>query len=91
MLPAMDRRRLLAALVGAGVTAAALWFYAAQPRRPRPAAAPVPIVDGKTIDFSSGTPAVRDSAADRAAMDAAVKEMDEATKSVTFQGDPPKK
>jgi hypothetical protein len=87
----MHRRRLLAALVGAGATAAALWFYAAQPRRARPAPAAVPIVDGKTIDFSSGKPVVRDGAADQAVIDAAVKEMDEATKSVTFQGDPPKK
>jgi hypothetical protein len=87
----MDRRRLIAALLGAGVTAAALWFYAAQPRHARPAPAVVPIVDGKTIDFSSGTPTVRDSPADQAVIDAAVKEMDEATKSVTFHGDPPKK
>lgn len=87
----MDRRRLLAALVGAGVTAAALWFYAAQPRRARPAPAVVPIADGKTIDFSSGAPRIRDSAADQAVIGASVKEMDEATRSVTFQGDPPKK
>jgi hypothetical protein len=60
-------------------------------RRSRPAAAPsasktppVAIEDGKTIDFSSGKPVVKDSTKEKAAIDAAVKEMDEAAKDVSF-------
>ena len=43
----------------------------------------------KTIDFSSGQPVVKDSAEDQAAIDAALKDMAEATKNVTFEA--PKK
>jgi hypothetical protein len=88
MLHSLSIRRALSLAVSALVTAAALWSYAAQPRP----VAVVPIQDGKTIDFSSGTPVVKDSPADRAAMDAAVKEMDAAAKDVTFPAGPaPKK
>lgn len=66
--------------ISAAVAAAALWAYASQPRR----AAFVPIVDGRTIDFSSGAPVVTQTAADKAEMDQAVKEMDAAAKDVTF-------
>lgn len=45
---------------------------------------PVTIEDGKTIDFSSGKPVVKDSTKEKAAIDAAVKEIDEATKGVSF-------
>lgn len=45
---------------------------------------PVAIEDGKTIDFSSGKPVVKDSTQDKAAIDKAVKEMDDAAKDVTF-------
>jgi hypothetical protein len=48
---------------------------------PKPAVA---IEEGKTLDFSSGKPVVRDSADDRAAMEAALKEMEAAAKDVTF-------
>ncbi|MDB6113325.1 MAG: hypothetical protein JWQ83_2041 [Lacunisphaera sp.] len=55
--------------------------------KPGPAAEPV-VLGGanerKTIDFSSGKPVVKDTAADRAAIDAALKDMAEATKNVTF-------
>jgi len=44
----------------------------------------VAIEDGKTIDFSSGTPVVRDSAEEKAIIDAKVKEMDEAAAGITF-------
>lgn len=50
----------------------------------RRAARPVPIEEGKTIDFSSGRAVVRDSSADRAALEAASREMDEAARDVTF-------
>ena len=52
---------------------------------------PVGIQDRKTIDFSSGQPVVRDSTADQAAMDAALKEMNEAAKDVTFKPEAEKK
>lgn len=43
----------------------------------------------KTVDFSSGRAVVKDSAEDKAAIDAAMKDIAEATQSVTF--DPPPK
>jgi hypothetical protein len=44
----------------------------------------VAIQDGKTIDFSSGKPVVKDSAKEKAEIDKAVKEMEEAAKGVSF-------
>ncbi len=79
-MPTRKARQLLTA---AAVTAALLWAYATQ-KRTGAGAAPVAIRDAKTIDFSGGTPVVRDSAADRAALDAAVRDMDAAAKNVTF-------
>jgi hypothetical protein len=49
---------------------------------------PVDIQEGKTIDFSSGKPVVKDSEKEKAIIDAAVKEMDEATKGITFDPAP---
>lgn len=49
-----------------------------------PAHPAVPIQDGKTIDFSSGRPVVKDSGAEKAIIEAAVKQMDEAAKNVHF-------
>lgn len=43
----------------------------------------------KTIDFTSGKPVVKDSPEDKAVIDAAVKDMAEATKDVVFEA--PKK
>ena len=54
----------------------------------------MPIQEGKTIDFSSGKPVVKESTDDKAVIDAAKKEMDEATKNITFEptpAQPPKK
>jgi hypothetical protein len=39
----------------------------------------------KTIDFSSGQPVVKDSPEDRAALEAGVRDIDAATKDVTFE------
>ena len=66
--------------------AGAAWLVWPQP------AAPVDLTknDGKTIDFSSGRPVVKDSAADRAAIEKAKKDMDAAVKEVSF-GPPAKK
>ncbi len=86
----MDRRRAASLAIAAAVTAAALWAYASQPRQ-GPFGPVVPLQDGKTVDFSGGRPVIRDGAADKAAMDAAVREMDEAGKAVTFPADPPPK
>jgi hypothetical protein len=86
----LNPRRAISLLVSAVVTAAALWAYVSQPRLPDREAT-VPIQDGKTIDFSEGTPAVRETAADKAAMDAAVKDMDAASKDVSFPATPPAK
>ena len=60
--------------------------------KPVPPAAPVDLArhDGQTIDFSSGRPVVKDSAADQAAIEQATREMAEAVKGVTF-GPPAKK
>jgi hypothetical protein len=99
----LNRKRLIAALVGALATGAALWFYAAQGRRMHavpvaakalasvatPSPTPLPIPDGKTLDFSNGAGVVKESAADKAALDAGVKEIDDATKAVTFPANPP--
>lgn len=87
----MNTRRAFSLLVSAVVTAAALWSYGSQPRRAPAGAAPVAIQDGKTIDFSDGAPAVKDTAADKAAMDSALKEIDAANKDVSFPADPPPK
>ncbi len=52
---------------------------------PRPLApGVVPIRNQKTIDFSSGKPVVQDDAANKAAIDDALKAMEEATKGVSF-------
>lgn len=54
-----------------------------------PANPPAPIDlekhDAKTIDFSSGQPVVKDTPADRAALEQGLKEIEEATRNVTFE------
>jgi hypothetical protein len=54
-------------------------------------AEPTPIVDGATIDFSGGKAVVGTSASDKAAIDSAVRQIDDAVKSVTFPADPAQK
>jgi hypothetical protein len=49
----------------------------------------VAIQDGKTIDYSSGKPVVKDTEKEKAAIEKAVKEMDEAAKGVTFRSPQP--
>lgn len=51
---------------------------------PKPKPDLVPIEDGKTIDFSTGLPIVKDSAKDKAALERALKEMEEAAAGVSF-------
>jgi hypothetical protein len=55
--------------------------------KPRPEIA---IQDGKTIDFSSGRPVVKDTAKEKASIEKSVKEMEEATKGVSFAPPAPK-
>jgi hypothetical protein len=43
-----------------------------------------PMTERKTIDFTSGQPVVKDTPEERAAIDAALKDMAEAAKEVTF-------
>jgi hypothetical protein len=89
MIPSVNRRLIVTVLIAAAAAAA---FWAIRRQAHQDAAEPVAIQDGKTIDFSGGAPVVRDTAADKAAMDAAVKQMDAAAGSVTFHPDPePKK
>jgi len=81
-------------LLLAGATAWWGWRrFGPQPVPPVAAkpAAPVDLAkhDGETLDFSSGKPVVKDSPADKAALDKAAKEMAEAAKDVTFEA--PKK
>ncbi len=52
---------------------------------PRPAPVDLTKHDGQTIDFSSGKPVVKSSPEDKAALEKAAKEMEEAAKSITFE------
>ena len=64
----------------------------ATPKKPAVGeASPVDLTkhDGETVDFSSGRPVIKQSAADKAALDAGLKDIADATKDVTF-GPPPK-
>jgi hypothetical protein len=83
---AVTPRRTASVLLAAAATAAVFWAYVSHRGAGRPA--PVPIQDGKTLNFSNGSPQVGDSAADKAALDAGVKEIDEATKNITFRAQP---
>jgi hypothetical protein len=56
----------------------------------QPVALGTAMTENKTIDFSSGRAVVKDSTEDKAAIDAAMKEIAEATKGVSFD-DPTKK
>ncbi len=57
-----------------------------------PAGEPVvlgaPATERKTIDFSTGQPVVKDSPEDQAALEAALKDIAEASKGVTFEPAP---
>lgn len=83
----MRRRRLTRyVLLALAVLAGMALGYRYQQRREQAKATPKPVAieDGKTIDFSSGKPVVKDDAADRAALEKAKREMDEAAANVTF-------
>lgn len=89
--------RFLRILAGLGVVlgvAYIVWKRQPPPAAPVPtaqfapaptAAKEVPIEDGKTIDFSKGSAEIRATPADQAIIDAALKEMQEATKDIRFE------
>lgn len=93
------KRRLLYFLLGlvAGLIGGYLYLRHRPPPPPPIAPAPAPpstpakplpevaIQEGKTIDFSSGKPEIRDTPEDRAALEKAKAEMDEATKDIIFE------
>jgi hypothetical protein len=85
-------KRVLWSVVALVALAAAVYF-ARSPKTFRAPAAGNPkneiaIQDGKTIDFSSGKPVVKDTAKEKAIMASALKEMSAAAKDVTFTPPP---
>ena len=94
--PSLNSRlpRILAAIGVVLVVAFIVWKRQPPPVAPTPAAQFVPppaaapevaIEDGKTIDFSKGAAEIRSTPTDQAIIDAALKEMQEATKSISFE------
>ena len=84
-------KRVLWSVVAVTLLAATVYFYFGRTQKNSPAspAATAPkneiaIQDGKTIDFSSGKPVVKDTAKEKAIMAGALKEMSAAAKDVTF-------
>jgi hypothetical protein len=89
MMTSLKSRRIASLALGVALAAAAIWIYAARRQEARrDHVEPVPIQEGKTIDFSGGSPVVKDDAANKARMEAALKEIDEASRTVTFSGEP---
>ena len=92
------KRRLMYFVIGVLAGMIGGYFYLQHRSAPPPAIAPTPtaptveakplpdvaIQEGKTIDFSSGQPEIRDTPEDRAALEKAKAEMDEATQDVVF-------
>jgi hypothetical protein len=78
------KTRPIATVLAVAALAAALWIYGLRANPRSSAQTSVAIQDGKTIDFSGGSPVVKDSAADKAALAAALRDIDAATKTVTF-------
>lgn len=81
----MNRTRIARLLVAAAVVAAALWLYLGRGHGTR---ATVPIQDAKTIDFSNGSPVVKDDPASRDRMQKALSQIDDATRGMSVSGAP---
>jgi hypothetical protein len=82
------KRRLMYFVIGVLAGMIGGYFYLRHRAEPPAAVEPLPevaIQEGKTIDFSSGKPEIRDTPEDRAALEKAKAEMDEATKDMVFQ------
>jgi hypothetical protein len=56
----------------------------------QPSSLEVPIQERATIDFSIGAPVVRSTPEDQAALDRALRDMEEAARSITFEPKPKK-
>lgn len=94
--------RILAVVTAVGLVALIVWTNQPPPAAPVPitdaihaqsainpnAAREVAIEDGKSIDFSKGTAEIQALATDQAAIQAALKEMQEATKNISFEAPP---
>lgn len=78
------KQRLVVRLVLLTIVLGVWYFLRPDADEPRPMPPEIPIEDGKTIDFSQGKAEIRNTTEDQAAMDAALKEMEEAAKDVTF-------
>jgi hypothetical protein len=63
---------------------AGFWWMQHRDPKVKSAKPAVAIQDGKTIDFSTGRPVVKDDAKQKAALEKSLKEMDAAAASVTF-------
>jgi hypothetical protein len=87
----LNTRRAITGLLAAAIAVAAFWAYSKRGKGPAPKAEPTAIVDGATLDFSGGKAVVGPSASDKAAIETAVRQIDEATKSVTFPDEPAQK
>ncbi|HYP16687.1 MAG TPA: hypothetical protein VEQ65_05705 [Opitutus sp.] len=78
----MKRPLILLAVMILLVVAATWWLQ--RLRNPASRPPPVTIQDRKTIDFSSGKPVVKDNPAERALIDAAMKDIQDAAKNIHF-------
>ena len=78
------KNRLLWVFVAVTVLSAVALLMARKKMAPRKPHPEIAIQDGKTIDFSSGKPVVKDTAKEKALIEKAAKEMAEAAKGVTF-------
>lgn len=80
------KQKLIIALVALSLGIALGWSFARwRATQPKPNVA---IQDGKTIDFSSGKPVVKDDPAEKKIIADAVAEMDAASKDVSFAPPP---
>jgi cytoskeletal protein RodZ len=79
------KMRIVGLLIAVALIALGVWSISHRRDRHAPTPRPnVAIQDGKTVDFSSGQPVVKDDAKEKKAIADSVAAMDEATKNVTF-------
>jgi hypothetical protein len=79
--PRFELAILLALLLGAMGAFVWMQWRTIKAKTPKPSVA---IQDGKTIDFSTGVPLIKDDAKQKAALDKSLKEMEAATANITF-------
>ncbi len=86
--PRFEIAVLLALLLGAMGAFVWMQWRTTKAKAPKPSVA---IQDGKTIDFSSGVPLIKDDAKQKAALEKSLKEMEAAAAHITFPPSEPKK